>query len=82
MILYYLRFWWVATRGYRWRPWDSPYLRWRIETYSGLPAGQVTPDVFWSFLWRERRELRRFMAWGARMRRLEKQQKARLASRS
>ena len=26
------------TRGYRLRPWRSPYLRWRIETYWGLHA--------------------------------------------
>ncbi len=34
-----LRFLWRATRGYRLRPWRSPYLRWRIETYWGTPAG-------------------------------------------
>jgi len=37
-----LRFLWRASRGYRLRPWNSPYLRWRIETYSGLHAEHIT----------------------------------------
>jgi hypothetical protein len=72
MILYVLRFCWVATRGYRLRPWRSPYLRWRIETYSGIPAESVTFNVFWSFLWKERKGLWRFLQWGADLRRIEK----------
>lgn len=72
MILYSLRFLWVASRGYRLRPWRSPYLRWRIETYSGIPAEKVTGAVFWKFLWKERRELWRFLRWGAEMRKLER----------
>ena len=75
MMAYAAWFYWLATRGYRLRPWKSPYLRWRIETYSGIPAEQVTFGVFWSFLWRERMELTRFLAWGARMRRLEAQRR-------
>jgi len=33
-----------------------PYLRWRIETYSGMHADRITRGVF-RFAWRERREL-------------------------
>ena len=29
---------WRLARGYRLRPWRSPYLRWRMETYWGLHA--------------------------------------------
>ena len=72
MICYVLRFCWVSTRGYRLRPWRSPYLRWRIETFSGIPADQVTFGVFWRFLWNERQGVWRFLRWGADMRRLEK----------
>ena len=36
-----LRFLWRATRGYRLRPWRSPYLRWRMETYWGIPAEKI-----------------------------------------
>lgn len=75
MISYALWFYWVAARGYRLRPWASPLLRWRIETYSGIPAEQVTFGLFWKFLWRERSALREFLKWGARMKRLEAQRR-------
>jgi hypothetical protein len=61
-------FLWRASRGYRLRPWLSPYLRWRVETYSGLHAEKVTFAQFWRFLWRERAELRRYLQWVSRMR--------------
>jgi hypothetical protein len=59
---------WSLTRGYRLRPWRSPYLLWRIETYSGLHAGQIGWGEFWRFAWRERRELLRYLQWARRMR--------------
>ncbi|HYL37252.1 MAG TPA: hypothetical protein VEV17_15145 [Bryobacteraceae bacterium] len=62
-----LRSLWRATRGYRLRPWRSPYLRWRIETYWGTPAEQISFRDFWRFAWRHRLELRRFLKWAARM---------------
>ena len=72
MILYSVRLFWVASRGYRLRPWQSPYLRWRIETYSGIPAEEITFEIFWGFLWKERKALWRFLRWGAEMQRLER----------
>ena len=75
MIPYALRFYWVSARGYRLQPWRSPLLRWRIETYSGIPAEQITFSVFWKFMWAERQSLRDFLKWGARMRRLEQQRR-------
>ncbi len=62
-----LKFLWTSSRGYRLRPWDSPYLRWRIETYWGLHADEITPPVFRAFVWEHRGELRRFLRWAARM---------------
>jgi hypothetical protein len=58
---------WRASRGYRFRPWRSPYLRWRIETYWGLHADEITFRQFWSFCWTHRRELMRFLQWTERM---------------
>ncbi|MGA2599938.1 MAG: hypothetical protein ABSH09_23450 [Bryobacteraceae bacterium] len=52
-----------ATRGYRLRPWKSPYLRWRIETYWGLPADDIGFNEFWQFVWTRRRDLMRFARW-------------------
>lgn len=62
-----LRFLWRATRGYRLRPWRSPYLRWRMETYAGTPAEEIRFADFWRFLWRRRHELARFLRWTERM---------------
>jgi hypothetical protein len=58
---------WKASRGYRLTPWRSPYLRWRIETYSGLHADRIGFNTFWRFAWRSRRELARFLRWADRM---------------
>ena len=63
-----LRLLWQASRGYRLRPWRSPYLRWRIETYAGLDADSIDARRFWRFLWRERRRLARYLDWAAAMR--------------
>jgi hypothetical protein len=59
---------WDLTRGYRLRPWKSPYLRWRIETYWGVHADRIDFGKFWSFVWRQRKELRRYLRWASRMR--------------
>jgi hypothetical protein len=61
------RFLWRSSRGYRLRPWASPYLRWRIETYWGWHADQIDARRFWAFTWRQRRELWRFLQWAAGM---------------
>jgi hypothetical protein len=58
---------WVASRGYRLCPWRSPYLRWRIETYWGVHADRITAADFWRFIWRQRRDLKRFLDWVDRM---------------
>jgi hypothetical protein len=57
---------WRLTRGYRLRPWRSPYLRWRMETYWGLHAENITFAQFWSFAWKHRRELVRYLKWASR----------------
>ena len=64
-----IRFLWKATRGYRLTPWRSPYLRWRIETYWGWHADQITAGQFWQFAWEQRHELLRFLRWAERMQR-------------
>jgi hypothetical protein len=61
---------WRATRGYRLRPWRSPFLLWRMETYWGIPASQIRAPDFWRFAWQHRRDLVRFLAWAVRMRSL------------
>lgn len=63
-----MRFLWNATRGYRLRPWRSPYLRWRFETYTGKKAQEVGLRDFWHLLCRERRQFLRFLGWVGEMR--------------
>ena len=58
-----ISFLWRASRGYRLRPWRSPYLRWRMETYWGVHAGQIGFAAFWRFLWAHRAEFLRFLHW-------------------
>jgi hypothetical protein len=60
---------WRLTKGYRLTPWRSPYLRWRIETYSGIPAADVDFKTFWRFSWRQRQEFIRYLRWARRLRR-------------
>jgi hypothetical protein len=39
-----------------------------METYSGIPAAEITFQTFFSFCWRSRRELWRYLQWAGRMR--------------
>jgi len=64
-----LRFLWNATRGHRFAPWRSPYLRWRVETYSGRRAESLTAGSVLGFVWASRGELVRFLAWTGEMQR-------------
>jgi hypothetical protein len=62
-----LRFLWNSTRGHRLAPWRSPYLLWRVETYCGVKMQNIGFLEFWGFLWRERANLKRFLAWTGEM---------------
>jgi hypothetical protein len=64
---YILRFVWNATRGHHFAPWRSPYLRWRMETYSGIKMNRIGFMEFWGFVWRERVQLFRFLHWTGSM---------------
>lgn len=66
---YKIRFLWNATKGHRLAPWRSPYLLWRIETYTGVKMTQIGFLEFWEFIWRERRELWGFLKWTGEMER-------------
>ena len=62
-----VRFLWNATKGHRLAPWRSPYLLWRIETYTGVKMKQIGFLEFWEFMWRERHNLWRFLRWTGEM---------------
>ncbi len=69
MILSAVRQYWVAAKGYRLRPWKSPYIRWRMETFFGPDAAAPDARTFFRLLWRERAQLRRFLRWAEERRR-------------
>jgi hypothetical protein len=64
---YILRFLWNATRGHRLAPWRSPYLRWRLETYTGLKMEKIGLQQVCTIFLHERRQMWRFLQWTARM---------------
>ena len=62
-----LRFMWNATRGHRFAPWRSEYLKWRIETYSGKKADTLAAKDVFGFLWNSKWELLSFLLWTSRL---------------
>jgi hypothetical protein len=66
-----LRYYWIIAKGYRLRPWESPYIQWRLETFFGEDAAHITASKFISLMWRERTRMERFLEWVAVRRREE-----------
>jgi hypothetical protein len=64
-----LRFIWNATRGHRFAPWRSEFLRWRVETYSGKPAETLKAGDVFGFMWESRWELLSFLFWTGQLQR-------------
>ena len=60
-----LGFLWEASRGYRLRPWSSPYVLWRIETYTGRKADDIGFLDFWRISWQHRHSFLRFLTWAS-----------------
>ena len=60
-----LRYYWMTAKGYRLQPWNSPYLRWRLETFFGKDAANLGARDTIQLLWRERARLRSFLNWVA-----------------
>ena len=66
-----LTYYWTAARGYRLHPWDSPYLRWRLETFLGKEAEGLSAGQFLKILWKYRHNLQNFVDWTAERRRIQ-----------
>ena len=64
-----LRYYWIIAKGYRLRPWASPYLQWRLETFFGKDAAELHAGKFLSLMWRERARMERFLEWVGNRRR-------------
>ena len=57
------RYYWMTAKGYRLRPWASPYIRWRMETFFGGDMHALGPGEFFRLLWRSRARRAQFLAW-------------------
>ena len=66
-MLYALGYFWRLAKGHRLRPWRSPIIRWRFETFFGIHADTLTAGRFFGLLWRERRRIAAFLRWAKEM---------------
>ncbi len=65
-----MRFWWVGCKGHRLTPWRSPYLRWRVETFTGKPAGSLLLSDFIVLFKAERKQMGSYLGWLGEMRQI------------
>jgi hypothetical protein len=72
-----IRFLWNATRGHRLTPWRSPYLRWRLETYSGKHADTIQAKDFLTLILTEKKQFLRFLWWTGEIREFTSEQQKR-----
>ena len=70
----WMKFLWNAARGHRLRPWRSPYLRWRLETYTGKRAEEIVAADFLRLVLREKMQFLRFLRWTNELHRLAREQ--------
>ena len=66
-----LRYYWIVAKGYRLNPWNSPYLRWRLETFLGQEAAGMDAGKFFHLAWKYRAQMERFIEWAAERRRVQ-----------
>jgi hypothetical protein len=64
-----LRYYWITTRGYRFNPWNSPYIRWRFETFLGAEATAMDAGKFLRLSWKYRDRMESFIKWAGQRRR-------------
>ena len=71
LMLNALRYYWITAKGYRLRPWASPYIQWRLETFLGKEASDLDARRFFHLMWRERARMKRFLDWVAERRKAQ-----------
>jgi hypothetical protein len=64
-----LRYYWMIARGYRLNPWNSPYIRWRFETFFGPEAAPFDARKFCQLSWKYRAQMEEFIEWVGQRRR-------------
>jgi hypothetical protein len=68
-----LQYYWIAARGFRLKPWNSPYLRWRFETFLGKEAENLNAKKFFHLSWKYRAQMQKFVDWASERRRVQRQ---------
>jgi hypothetical protein len=71
-----LHYYWIVARGYRLKPWKSPYLRWRFETFLGKEAAGMDAGKFFHLTWKYRAHMQRFVDWAAERRHVQRRHAA------
>jgi hypothetical protein len=71
-----LRYYWIISKGHRLTPWKSPYIRWRMETFFGRDAADLTAGRFVALMWRERARMKSFLAWVGAQRERQRSRKS------
>jgi hypothetical protein len=69
------RYYWITAKGYRLRPWKSPYLRWRFETFLGAEAADMNARRFFSLTWKYRERMERFIVWAEERRNAQRKRR-------
>ena len=64
-----LHYYWIVARGFRLNPWNSPYIRWRFETFLGAEAAGMTAGKFFHLAWKYRAQMEDFVVWVGQRRR-------------
>jgi hypothetical protein len=67
-----LRYYWMTTKGYHFTPWNSPYIRWRFETFLGPEAANMTAGKFLRLSWKYRTQLESFINWADERRKAQR----------
>jgi hypothetical protein len=70
-----LRYYWITAKGYRLRPWKSPYLRWRFETFLGAEAANMSAKDFFRLSWKYRDRMERFVRWSDERRQVQRKRR-------
>jgi len=70
-----MHYYWIAAKGYRLRPWKSPYIQWRLETFFGQDAADLDAGKFFHLMWRERHRIECFLNWVAQRRAAQRKAK-------
>jgi hypothetical protein len=67
-----VHYYWITSKGYRLRPWKSPYLRWRFETFLGAEAADLNAGKFFHLAWKYRHQMENFVEWAAERRKVQR----------